>query len=208
MASVSITNQTLTLTIDIDGVETVIRKDNCKVVAIGDVVRITDYRGSIYEFLFSDCTAPDEASANDLRDAIEAFLNSAGGGGGGGITSILSDTLDVTEDAGVARVELPYTNYIGLISQTETSAPVLTEQHDNTGITFTPAYNDVGDYVIEMSQYPPVEKVNVSIQISQDLKLVSARYREGDGILIRTTDDGTVLNGGLLNSRIEIQIFP
>jgi hypothetical protein len=108
MASVSITNQTLTLTIDINGVETVIRKDNCKVVAIGDVVRITDYRGSIYEFLYSDCTAPDEASANDLRDAIEAFLNTAGGGGGGGITDIESTTLDVSIADGVATVDLPY----------------------------------------------------------------------------------------------------
>ena len=105
MASVSITNQTLTLTIDINGVETVIRKDNCKVVAIGDVVRITDYRGSIYEFLYSDCTAPDEASANDLRDAIEVFLNTAGGGGGSGITSIKSDSLEVSIDDGVATVK-------------------------------------------------------------------------------------------------------
>jgi hypothetical protein len=106
MASVSITNQTLTLTIDINGVETVIRKDNCKVVAIGDVVRITDYRGSIYEFLFSDCTAPDEASANDLRDAIEVFLNTAGGGGGGGLSSIESTTLDVSIADGVATVNV------------------------------------------------------------------------------------------------------
>jgi hypothetical protein len=104
MATVSITNQTLTLTIDINGVETVIRKDNCKVVAIGDVVRITDYRGSIYEFLYSDCTAPDEASANDLRDAIEVFLNTAGGGGGGGLSSIESTTLDVSITDGVATV--------------------------------------------------------------------------------------------------------
>jgi hypothetical protein len=98
MATVSITNQTLTLTIDINGVETVIRKDNCKVVAIGDVVRITDYRGSIYEFLYSDCTAPDEASANDLRDAIETFLNTAGGGGGGGITTITSSDGSIDID--------------------------------------------------------------------------------------------------------------
>jgi hypothetical protein len=128
MATVSITNQTLTLTIDINGVETVIRKDNCKVVAIGDVVRITDYRGSIYEFLYSDCTAPDEASANDLRDAIEAFLNTAGGGGGGGLSSIESTTLDVSIDDGVATVngiggdyEPTITNEAGLSSTSVTA---------------------------------------------------------------------------------------
>jgi hypothetical protein len=47
MASVSVTNQTLTMTIDIDGIETVIRKDNCKVQAFGTMVRITDYKGSL-----------------------------------------------------------------------------------------------------------------------------------------------------------------
>jgi len=127
MATVSITNQTLTLTIDINGVETVIRKDNCKVVAIGDVVRITDYRGSIYEFLYSDCTAPDEASANDLRDAIEAFLNTAGGGGSG-LTSIESTTLDVSIADGVATVdgigggyEPTITNEAGLSGTTVTA---------------------------------------------------------------------------------------
>ncbi len=97
MASVSITNQTLTMTITIDGVDTVIRKDNCKVQAFGDVVRITDYKGSIYEFLFSDCNSPSESNANDLRDAIEEFLNT-GGGGGGGITSLTSTDGSVDID--------------------------------------------------------------------------------------------------------------
>ena len=130
MATVSITNQTLTLTIDINGVETVIRKDNCKVVAIGDVVRITDYRGSIYEFLYSDCTAPDEASANDLRDAIEAFLNTAGGGGGSGLTSIESTTLDVSIDDGVATVDGISGTWTPTISdQTGTSTITLKKFH-------------------------------------------------------------------------------
>ena len=98
MATVSVTNQTLTMTIDIDGIETVIRKDNCKVQSFGQMVRITDYKGSIYEFLYSDCTAPSEPNANDLRDAIEAFLNTGGGGGGGGITTITSTDGSITID--------------------------------------------------------------------------------------------------------------
>ena len=85
------------MTITIDGLDTVIRKDNCKVQDFGDVVRITDYKGSIYEFMFSDCTEPSEASANDLRDAIEEFLNT-GGGGGGGITSITSTDGSISID--------------------------------------------------------------------------------------------------------------
>jgi hypothetical protein len=139
MATVSITNQTLTLTIDINGVETVIRKDNCKVVAIGDVVRITDYRGSIYEFLYSDCTAPDEASANDLRDAIEAFLNTAGGGGGGGLSSIESTTLDVSISDGVATVDG--------IGGDFTSSVVISNETDCTATCLRALYSRVNNIV-------------------------------------------------------------
>ena len=105
MASVSVTNQTLTMTIDIDGIETVIRKDNCKVQAFGTMVRITDYKGSIYEFLYSDCTAPSQPNANALRDAIEAFLNTGGGGGGGGITTITS--IDGSVDIDLSNPNAP-----------------------------------------------------------------------------------------------------
>lgn len=105
MASVSVTNQTLTMTIDIDGIETVIRKDNCKVQAFGTMVRITDYKGSIYEFLYSDCTAPSQPNANALRDAIEAFLNTGGGGGGGGITTITS--IDGSIDIDLSNPNAP-----------------------------------------------------------------------------------------------------
>lgn len=105
MATISITNQTLTISLIVDGATTVIRKDNCKVQAFGDVVRITDYTGTIYEFLYTDCTSPSEASGADLRDAIEAFLNTAGGGGGGGLSSIESSTLDVSIADGVATVD-------------------------------------------------------------------------------------------------------
>ena len=93
------------MTIDIDGIETVIRKDNCKVQAFGTMVRITDYKGSIYEFLYSDCTAPSQPNANALRDAIEAFLNTGGGGGGGGITTITS--IDGSVDIDLSNPNAP-----------------------------------------------------------------------------------------------------
>jgi hypothetical protein len=123
MASVSVTNQTLTMTIDIDGIETVIRKDNCKVQAFGTMVRITDYKGSIYEFLYSDCTAPSQPNANALRDAIEAFLNTGGGGGGG-----------------------EYTKYVALLTQTGTDAPVATVLENTLGATISFARDGSGGY--------------------------------------------------------------
>ena len=123
MATISITNQTLTISLIVDGATTVIRKDNCKVQAFGDVVRITDYTGTIYEFLYTDCESPSEASGADLRDAIEAFLNTAGGGGGG-ITSIESSSLDVDIDGGVATVEVINDTFTPTISNITSDATV------------------------------------------------------------------------------------
>jgi hypothetical protein len=126
MATISITNQTLTISLIVDGATTVIRKDNCKVQAFGDVVRITDYTGTIYEFLYTDCESPSEASGADLRDAIEAFLNTAGGGGSG-LSSIESSTLDVSIADGVATVDLPYTRSVFFFSVEEGSATLLSQ---------------------------------------------------------------------------------
>jgi hypothetical protein len=124
MATISITNQTLTISLIVDGATTVIRKDNCKVQAFGDVVRITDYTGTIYEFLYTDCESPSEASGADLRDAIEAFLNTSGGGGGGGLTSIESTTLDVSIADGIATVDVINDLYTPTISNITADATV------------------------------------------------------------------------------------
>jgi hypothetical protein len=151
MATISITNQTLTISLVVDGATTVIRKDNCKVQAFGDVVRITDYTGTIYEFLYTDCESPSEASGADLRDAIEAFLNTAGGGGGGGLTSIESTTLDVSIADGVATVDLPYKVYSAIITQTETNAPVATVLENTLGVTMTWSRVAEGSYKVTAS---------------------------------------------------------
>ena len=107
--ALSITNQTLTISLIEGAVTTVIRKDNLKVQAFGDVVRLTDYSGVIYEFLYTDCTSPSEASANALRDAINVFLITATGGGG---TSPLTTKGDLYT-FGTADTRLP----VGLDTQ-------------------------------------------------------------------------------------------
>lgn len=95
----TITNQTLTLTITSGSVDTVIRKDNCRVDTFGDYVRLTDYTGERYEFLFSDITSPSTASAVELAEAIEDFLNTGGGGGGGGVETVRGGLVDNTDPA-------------------------------------------------------------------------------------------------------------
>lgn len=186
MATISITNQTLTISLIVDGATTVIRKDNCKVQAFGDVVRITDYTGTIYEFLYTDCESPSEASGEDLRDAIEAFLNTAGGG------------------------DLGYTEYVALVTQNGTNPPTVTTQSNNTGLTFTSEYNEVGDYVLSFSSYPSAGKVNVQFCNGDSGYNVSAFYTAGTGVKISCFDIASQVlsDSGIGNASLIIRILP
>lgn len=105
----TITNQTLTITITSGSVDTVIRKDNCRVDTFGDYVRLTDYTGERYEFLFSDITNPSTASAVELAEAIEEFLNTAVGNGGGSITIEQNGTVVDSNTTTIDFVDLTAT---------------------------------------------------------------------------------------------------
>ena len=198
------------MTITIDGVDTVIRKDNCKVQAFGDVVRITDYKGSIYEFLYRDCTAPDEPTANDLRDAIEDFLNTGGGGGGGGITTLTSTdgsiSIDLT-DPSAPDLSVGYLSYVALLTQTGTSAPTVTVLQNTTGLTWTASYDDVGVFFLTPDTEPDEDKIAVFSVNAAATGSVNAFYRNGV-INISTKDGIGSQNSVLSRSAIEIRIYP
>jgi len=84
---VSITNADLEIYVTENSVTTVIWKDNARVLAFGDVVRITDRDGIRYEFLYTDVIAPTSpaySSAEELADEINTYLITIPGGGGGG----------------------------------------------------------------------------------------------------------------------------
>jgi hypothetical protein len=86
---VSITNADLEVYVTENSVTSVIWKDNARVLAFGDVVRITDRDGIRYEFLYTDVIAPTSpaySSAEELADEINTYLITIPGGGGGGIT--------------------------------------------------------------------------------------------------------------------------
>lgn len=172
------------MTITIDGVDTVIRKDNCKVQAFGDVVRITDYKGSIYEFLYSDCTSPSEANANDLRDAIEEFLNTGGGGS--------SD----------------YLSYVALLTQSGTSAPTATVLQNNTGLTWTFDYVDVGDYDAVPSIAPSDDNKVLVFGGDGTGDITKMRWRSGSAKIETKNSSFASDNGRLSNTPIEIRIYP
>lgn len=92
---VSITNADLELYITENSVTTVVWKDNCRIIAFGDVVRITDRDGIRYEYVYTDVIDPVEASAEDLADTLNTYLITIPGGGGGGSGTVTSVALAV-----------------------------------------------------------------------------------------------------------------
>lgn len=147
----TITNQTLTLTITSGTVETVIRKDNCRIDTFGDYVRLTDYTGERYEFLYSDVSSPSSTSATDLAETLEGYLNTGGGGGGGGVESVTGDSVDNTDPNN------PVVNAIPLTGTAE-SAPLTgvievqsgyLAQWTSGDIVTRVGFNEDGDFSIE-----------------------------------------------------------
>jgi hypothetical protein len=87
---ITIENSTLHLILTEDSETTIIRKDNCRILVFGDIVRLTDFEFNIYEFDYATVSDPATAKAEDLGDAITDYLNntSGGGGGSGTVTSV------------------------------------------------------------------------------------------------------------------------
>jgi len=203
----TITNQTLTLTITSGTVETVIRKDNCRIDTFGDYVRLTDYTGERYEFLYSDVSSPSSTSATDLAETLEGYLNTGGGGGGGGVESVTGDLVDDTDPLNPV-VNLPYLFFEALLTQTGTSAPTVTILHNTTGITFSAVYDDVGIYFLEPDTVPDPEKVAVNGATGSSAGFANMFWRD-DKLNVATRDgSNSPLNGVLSNSSVEIRIYP
>jgi len=100
---VSITNADLEIYVTENSVTTVIWKDNARVLAFGDVVRITDRDGIRYEFLYTDVIAPTSpaySSAEELADEINTYLITIPGGGGGGTITDVTATAPLTSSGG------------------------------------------------------------------------------------------------------------
>ena len=79
---ITIENSTLHLILTQDSETTIIRKDNCRVLVFGDIVRLTDFEFNIYEFDYTTVSDPSEASAEALGDTLNDYLNNTSGGGG------------------------------------------------------------------------------------------------------------------------------
>jgi hypothetical protein len=110
----------------------------------------------------------------------------------------------------VASGDLGYTEFLALVSQNGTNPPTVTIQTNNTGLTFTSQYNDVGDYVLAFNSYPAAGKVNVQFCNGDSGYNVSAFYTSGTGVKISCFDivNQALSDSGIANASIIIRILP
>lgn len=98
--------------------------------------------------------------------------------------------------------------YEALLTQTGTDAPVITVLENNTGITWTASYDDVGNYFLTPSVEPDDDKIAVYSTNGSSTGSISAYWRAGV-VNIGTKDGtGTPDDGVLNNSSILIRIRP
>jgi hypothetical protein len=102
-----------------------------------------------------------------------------------------------------------YTSYVALLTQTGTSAPVINVLENNTGITFTPSYDDVGAFVLTPDVAPDEDKVTVLGASGSGSGFIrSIFWREGVVNITTVDSDSAPANGVLSNSTIEIRVYP
>ena len=167
--ALSITNQTLTISLIEGAVTTVIRKDNLKVQAFGDVVRLTDYSGVIYEFLYTDCTSPSEASANDLRDAINVFLITATGGGGGGSVNSVNAGINISVTG----------------TATDPIINSLSDRYKTTSTTSNSVSNGSKSFTIGTNlSYIPLQEILIVYDVSNHMHGEVTSYNSSTGALV------------------------
>jgi len=95
---ITIENSTLHLILTEDSETTIIRKDNCRILIFGDIVRLTDFEFNIYEFDYSTVSDPATVKAEDLGDILTDYLNNTAGGSG--TVTAVTATAPLTSSGG------------------------------------------------------------------------------------------------------------
>lgn len=114
--------------------------------------------------------------------------------------------IDLT-DPSAPDLSIGYQSYVALLTQSGTDAPTATVLENNTGLTFTPSYDDVGLYFLEPDTAPASDKVAVFCTNGAAAGDVFALWRE-DKLNISTRSSGAPTDSILSNSAVEIRIYP
>jgi len=123
-----------------------------------------------------------------------------------------ADANEIKTSVNALYDKTPYTSLIATISQTGTSAPVVTILQNDTGLTFTPARTGAGYYTLTPNTPPTLAKtwlVGGTNAPFSDKALITFAYQSGV-IVIKTVDLGADVNADalLLDTAIEFRIYP
>lgn len=115
---------------------------------------------------------------------------------------------DNTAGAAVwVRINKEYTEYVALLTQTGTDAPVATVLKNDTGLTWTPSYDDVGNFFVEPSVAPDDTKVAVFGTNGSSSGDVVMFWRS-DKVNISTKALGVPTNAILSKTAVSVRIYP
>ena len=102
---------------------------------------------------------------------------------------------------------LGYAVFEAVLTQEDTDAPTFEIRENTTGITWTAAYTDVGDYDLVPNVAPPDDTkvlVYFGAGLSSNTKM---RWRSGSVKIETSDEDFAPLNDALSNTPIQIRIY-
>lgn len=105
-------------------------------------------------------------------------------------------------------VGLPYKLFSANLTQVNTSAPTINVLYNDTGITFTGVYDDIGSYKL-VADNPPTDDTKVQVFCGYGTGLLnSMRWRGGEVLISVVNSSLNPVNGSLDNTPIQILIWP
>ena len=142
---------------------------------------------------------------------FESDTNRLKVGNGTSQWSDLNYYMGTTGATGATGSVLPYTECVMTLTQSSSTAPVITQIYNNTGLTFSSNYQSTGYYnITSSSDFVDQNKVLFflsPIYMNGDY-VVTMQQLNSNSITLYSTVSGVVRDGGLNNTPLSIRIYP
>lgn len=152
-----------------------------------------------------DVSDTSESPQGTSKQAVISELPSSG------ITTLTSTdgsiSIDLT-DPSAPDLSVGYRSYVALLTQSGTSAPTAIVLKNNTGLTWTFDYVDVGDYDALPSVAPSDDNKVLVFGGDGTGDITKMRWRSGSAKIETKNSSFVGDNGRLSNTPIEIRIYP
>jgi hypothetical protein len=139
----------------------------------------------------------------DINGAGVVKINNLSGTGTRTVVADASGNLSAT----ALPPARPYLVYVALMSQSGTSAPTATVLENTLGGSVTFNYIGVGDYTITTSGLFTADKT-APIAACVDRFVTGVSWIDSSTIQLRTSNAGSMANGFLTRTMIEIRVYP